>query len=160
MLLLLKYSAARVLWHTNLTCNIKAKASFSAEKKRSLLIVSYWFCFSCAESRRTLPVMTDEVGTGAAAKNYIRNKRQLGLLMTIGDVNDDWRKRERERGEKRMAEAQWVLLHNTPWMSFYLWIFRALSGVRVCISALLWESIQQRWLLNWHGWLFTKIQLW
>lgn len=50
--------------------------------------------------------MTDEVGTGAAAKNYIRNKRQLGLLMTIGDVNDGWReterKTERER-EKRMA---------------------------------------------------------
>lgn len=40
--------------------------------------------------------MTDEVGTSAAAKNYIRNQRQPGLLMTIGDVNDGWRERKTE----------------------------------------------------------------
>lgn len=45
--------------------------------------------------------MTDEVGTGAAAKNYIRNKRQLGLLMTIGDVNDGWREAERKTERER-----------------------------------------------------------
>lgn len=45
--------------------------------------------------------MIDEAGTDAAAKNYIRNKRQFGLLMTIGDVNDCWRETEREREEKR-----------------------------------------------------------
>lgn len=45
--------------------------------------------------------MTDEVGTGAAAKNYIRNKRQLGLLMTIGDVNDGCRETERKTERER-----------------------------------------------------------
>lgn len=45
--------------------------------------------------------MTDEVGTGAAAKNYIRNKRQPGLLMTIGDVNNDWRETERKTVRER-----------------------------------------------------------
>lgn len=49
--------------------------------------------------------MTDEVGTGAAAKNYIRNKRQLGLLMTIGDVNDGWR--ETEGKTEREREREW-----------------------------------------------------
>lgn len=44
--------------------------------------------------------MTNEVGTGTAAKNYIGNKRQLGLLMTIGDVNDGWRERK-EAGRDR-----------------------------------------------------------
>lgn len=62
----------------------------------------------CKNPRRTLRVMTNEVGTGTAAKNYIGNKRQLGLLMTIGDVNDGRRERkeaQRDR-EQRITQDQ------------------------------------------------------
>lgn len=48
--------------------------------------------YCCTKPCRTLRVMTDEVETGSAAKKYIRNKTQLGLKMTVGDVlNGSWR---------------------------------------------------------------------
>lgn len=48
--------------------------------------------------------MTNEVGTDTAAKNYIGNKRLLGLLMTIGDVNDGWGEKKRRLREIESTE--------------------------------------------------------